>query len=59
MSASPSKPMKHGTRYAYKKRGCRCALCRDWQAVTMRVYRRQRTLTGIAVGAQRRRRTQR
>ena len=47
---------KHGTNYAYKKRGCRCFLCRDWQARRMRELRRKRKTVGMTVGANRRRR---
>lgn len=29
---SEAKPIKHGTRYAYQRRKCRCFLCRRWAA---------------------------
>lgn len=32
---------KHGTAYTYRKIGCRCELCREWKAASMRRYRRR------------------
>lgn len=37
-------PRKHGTRYTYVHRKCRCDLCRSWNAAAARA-RRQRNVT--------------
>ncbi|WP_108500506.1 hypothetical protein [Paracoccus indicus] len=41
MSRRPG-PIKHGTIYAYKGRGCRCSACRKANRDTCRVERRRR-----------------
>jgi len=35
----PETAVKHGTRYSYRKRGCRCDQCRKWKRERDRRYR--------------------
>ena len=44
----PLEPLKHGTRYAYEKAGCRCFTCRRWNAT--RVQAQRDVLTPITEG---------
>jgi hypothetical protein len=37
-----SKPLVHGTRNAYRKKGCRCQVCKDEIARLQREYRNNR-----------------
>ena len=38
---APSKPVVHGTRYAYQKIRCRCDECVTWNRERLRAYRAQ------------------
>ena len=35
---------RHGTQYAYRRRGCRCDACKGWKAEQSRRYRGEKRL---------------
>jgi len=43
-AAERTKPLVHGTSNAYKRKGCKCSICRKWNARDKRRQRKAREL---------------